>query len=308
MEKGATIATDHTDMIHDLKPDYYGKYVASCSSDKTIKIYEVIQDKFELVTELTDHQGPVWQICWAHPKYGALLASCSYDRKIIIWKQHSKNQWSAIYTYESHEYSVNSIDFAPHELGLILAAGSSDGTVSIHIYREGGKWDSFRTPTHTRGVNTVSWAPSMGPGALLSGSPVLTAKPRLATGGCDNVIKIWRFDEQSGVLKQEDEELHAHSDWIRDVAWAPSVCSRNYVLASASQDGKVIIWSQGQPGERWKQTNIPKEDHDVVWRVNWSITGNILAVSSGDGNVTLWKEGTEDEWKCISKIDETTDK
>lgn len=29
------------------------------------------------------HEGPVWQVSWAHPKYGSILASCSYDRKVM---------------------------------------------------------------------------------------------------------------------------------------------------------------------------------------------------------------------------------
>ena len=28
------------------------------------------------------HDGAVWQVAWAHPKYGNILASCSYDRKV----------------------------------------------------------------------------------------------------------------------------------------------------------------------------------------------------------------------------------
>lgn len=28
------------------------------------------------------HEGPVWEVAWAHPKFGNLLASCSYDRKV----------------------------------------------------------------------------------------------------------------------------------------------------------------------------------------------------------------------------------
>ena len=30
------------------------------------------------------HEGPVWQVSWAHPKYGSILASCSYDRKVSL--------------------------------------------------------------------------------------------------------------------------------------------------------------------------------------------------------------------------------
>lgn len=28
-------------MIHDAQPDYYGKRLATCSSDRTIKIFEI---------------------------------------------------------------------------------------------------------------------------------------------------------------------------------------------------------------------------------------------------------------------------
>ncbi len=28
------------------------------------------------------HDGAVWQVAWAHPKFGNILASCSYDRKV----------------------------------------------------------------------------------------------------------------------------------------------------------------------------------------------------------------------------------
>lgn len=33
------------------------------------------------------HTGPVWQFAWAHPKYGHILASSSYDGKVLIWKE-----------------------------------------------------------------------------------------------------------------------------------------------------------------------------------------------------------------------------
>ena len=37
--------------------------------------------------------------------------------------------------YEKHKNSVNSIAFAPHEYGLILLCGSSDGSFSLHEYK-----------------------------------------------------------------------------------------------------------------------------------------------------------------------------
>jgi protein transport protein SEC13 len=39
--------------------------------------------------------------------------------------------WTLVHAHRLHESSVNSISWAPHELGLILACASSDGRVSI---------------------------------------------------------------------------------------------------------------------------------------------------------------------------------
>ena len=97
------------------------KKLATCSSDRTIKIFDAVNGH-ELAT-LTSHEGPVWQVAWAHPKFGTLLASCSYDGAVIIHKQHDNgqaaNSWSKIYEHKRHKSSVNSISWAPHEYGII---------------------------------------------------------------------------------------------------------------------------------------------------------------------------------------------
>lgn len=163
--------------------DYFGKRLATCSSDRTVKIFEVSEDQQTLVATLTgyiyimivslmwllnllcSHEGPVWQVAWAHPKYGSILASCSYDRKVhfnisICAVTHSLHQrlssgrkpverGSSCMSFASTNHqvkaqenfleysrytrtlSVNSIQWAPHEWGLLLACGSSDESISF---------------------------------------------------------------------------------------------------------------------------------------------------------------------------------
>ena len=96
--------------------------------------------------------------------------------------------------------------------------------------------------------------------------------------------------------------LSGHTDWVRDVAWAPTLLSRSYI-ASASQDKTVRIWTsdQAHPNE-WK--SITLEFDAVLWRVSWSLSGNVLAVSGGDNKVSLWKENSKGEWDCVKNIEE----
>lgn len=52
----------------------------------------------------SSHEGPVWQLAWAHPMFGNLLASCGYDRKVIIWKE-TNGTWGKLYEYSNHDSS-----------------------------------------------------------------------------------------------------------------------------------------------------------------------------------------------------------
>jgi protein transport protein SEC13 len=194
-----TLETGHEDMVHDAVLDYYGKRLATCSSDKTIKIFAIEGDSQRSMDTLRGHEGPVWQVSWAHPKFGTILASASYDARVIVWRDSStspnQSQWSKLFEHTLHTSSVNGIAWAPHELGALLACASSDGKVSILEFKDDGTWDTKVFNAHGMGVNAVSWAPSVIPGSLVSTQAHFTGNvKKLTTGGCDNLVKIWVFE------------------------------------------------------------------------------------------------------------------
>ncbi|XP_013773949.1 protein SEC13 homolog [Limulus polyphemus] len=296
-----TVDTAHEDMIHDAQMDYYGTRLATCSSDRSVKIFEVKNGTQKLIADLREHEGPVWQVAWAHPMFGNILASCSYDRKAILWKDCG-GEWKKIYDHVNHDSSVNSLSWAPHEVGLMLACGSSDGAVSVLSSSGDGTWETKKiNNAHTIGCNAVSWAPAIEPGSLVDQAPGQKPKlvKRFVTGGCDNLVKIWRCMEEDQWM--EEQKLEAHSDWVRDVAWAPSIGLPRSIIASCSQDRRVIIWTNDGTNDIWNYKVLHTFD-DVVWHVSWSVTGNILAVSGGDNKVSLWRETPDRQWVCISDV------
>lgn len=204
------------------------------------------------------------------------------------------------YEYSNHDSSVNSVDFAPSEYGLVLACASSDGSISVLTCNtEYGVWDAKKIPNaHTIGVNAISWCPAQGPDAAFDQRVTSrnTSIKRLVSGGCDNLVKIWREDSDRWT---EEHRLEAHSDWVRDVAWAPSIGLPRLQIASASQDRHVIIWSSNSDLSQWTSTVLHTFD-DAVWSISWSTTGNVLAVTGGDNNVSLWKENSEGQWIRIN--------
>ncbi|KAG1652498.1 Protein SEC13 [Nymphon striatum] len=286
------------DWKHDAQMDYYGTRLATCSSDRSVKIFDVKGNTQSLIANLQEHEGPVWQVAWAHPMYGNILASCSYDRKVIIWKEVN-GQWKKVHEHSNHDSSVNSVSWAPHDYGLILACGSSDGAVSVIRSSGDGSWETQKiSNAHAIGCNAVSWAPAINGIPSIDGSGPNKFTKRFVTGGCDNLIKIWKEDKAGEWI--EEQKLEAHSDWVRDVAWAPCVGLPRSIIASCSQDRHVIIWTNdGQESRSWTHKILGTFD-DVIWHVSWSVTGNVLAVSGGDNKVSLWKESLEGQWVCIS--------
>ncbi|EPS42912.1 hypothetical protein H072_3150 [Dactylellina haptotyla CBS 200.50] len=288
----------HEDMIHDAVLNFYGNRLATCSSDKTIKIFEVEGNNHTLVDTLKGHDGPVWCVSWAHPKFGNILASSSYDAKVITWRENN-GQWGKVTEHTNHQASVNMVSWAPHTLGAILACASTDGKVSVLEFKD-DSWDTRIFNAHATGCNAVSWAPDVSPGSIVQSSATTTAGIRkFVTGGSDNLVKIWTYSpEQDNYVVEQT--LDGHHDWVRDVAWAPSILSKTYI-ASASQDKSVIIWTSDAGGPFQKKV---LEMDAVVWRVSWSLSGNVLAVSGGDNKVTLWKENLQGTWEKVTTVTE----
>ncbi|KAJ2163397.1 GTPase-activating protein S13, partial [Coemansia sp. RSA 520] len=192
--------TQHEDMIHDAQLDYYGKRLATCSSDGSIRIFEVSNQQQKFVEALKGHTGPVWQVSWAHPKFGSVLASCSYDGTVLIWKETGSG-FAVIHKHDKHQASVNAIAWASHELGPVLLCGSSDGKTSLVSFTETGTWEvQMIRSAHATGVNAVSWAPVIAAGAFTQpGAESQSAGlvRQFATGGCDNNVKIWAYSEET---------------------------------------------------------------------------------------------------------------
>jgi protein transport protein SEC13 len=255
---------------------------------------------------MCSHEGAVWCVSWAHPKYGTILASSSYDARILIWREQN-GQWQRIYEFSNHTASVNLVAWSPPETGCHLAAASSDGHVSVLTF-ENNTFNHDIFNAHALGANAVSWSPAVLPGQLTNaqpaGQPPAPVK-RLVTGGSDNLVKIWSYNSSTQHFDNTCT-LTGHSDWVRDVAWSPTPLSKTYI-ASASQDHTVRIWTLAAGADindpsAWKSEELNFEV--VVWRVSWSMAGNVLAVSGGDNRVSLWKEKLKGGWEVVKTIEE----
>ena len=61
----------------------------------------------------------------------------------------------------------------------------------------------------------------------------------------------YRDEERQWVLEATLED--GHQDWVRDVAWAPSIGLPGSVLATCGQDKQVLIWSKDREDSQWSK-------------------------------------------------------
>lgn len=138
-----SIPTDHKDLIHDVSYDYYGKRMATCSSDQSVKVWDLGEDgQWQCTASWKTHSGSVWRVTWAHPEFGQVLATCSFDRTACIWEEQVRESAESVRKLQTHwvkratlvdsRTSVNDIKFAPKHLGLQLATCSTDGQLRIY--------------------------------------------------------------------------------------------------------------------------------------------------------------------------------
>ena len=150
----------------------------------------------------------------------------------------------------------------------MLACASSDGKLSVLTFKDDGSWSADIFNGHAIGCNAVSWAPATPPGSLIhpqqgqgqgqgaagassgAGAGAGAGVKRFASAGCDNLVKIWGYREETQAWVEE-ETLEGHTDWVRDVAWAPNIGLPRSYIATASQDKSVIIWTKDMPAAPW---------------------------------------------------------
>ena len=234
------VYSEQTEPITDCAFDYFGSKFACSSMDNSIVVYESTKETPELIATLKEHKSPVWRVQWSHPRFGPILASCGYDKQVLLWKETSPKQYNVIYAFTKHTKSVNSICFFPESEGLKLVCGSSDGQVSVLQYNQGNNtWSDEMFVADESGVNAVQVVK-------------YNKQIYIITGGCESILKV--FVKQNNAWKCI-KEVKQHQDWIRDIA--AIVKDDKVLIASCSQDKTTIVYEGGVIRHNYNSTSQP---------------------------------------------------
>lgn len=280
----------HSGAVNSVAISPNGKIIASGSSDKTIKIWNLTTGRN--IRTLTGHSWSVFSVAISHD--GKTLASGSGDETIKVWNLETGELLHTILC----SFTIFSVTFVPNKKlllsggcgkefafwdleegrfssgpiigvtsvsisgdGQIIANGRGDGIIQIDCPSSLGKSRTF--------VGHSGWISSV---ALSLNGQIL------ASAGSDKTIKIWNLN--TGEMLQL---LTGHTDSVESVAISPD-CQ---TLVSSSSDSTIKIWNL-YTGQLLKTLSGHSGE---VKSVFISPDGQIIASGSIDRTIKIWRLG-----------------
>ncbi|KAL0570451.1 hypothetical protein V5O48_011508 [Marasmius crinis-equi] len=144
------IQNAHSDLVTDASYDYYGTRLATCGLDQRIKVWQldVENGTWSVEDDWKAHDAAVSKVSWAHPEFGPIIASSSFDRTVKIWEQTTatsdhqdvngtasaqpSSRWVERAVLLDARGTVRAVEFAPHHFGLKLATISTDNFLRVY--------------------------------------------------------------------------------------------------------------------------------------------------------------------------------
>jgi WD40 repeat protein len=229
-----------------FSPD--GSIFASCSGDKTIKIWNA--QSLKAIDTINCNS---WVTSIVISPDGSILASGFHDNTIKLWD--TKN-WQEITTLRGHKSHVWTIAFSSD--GSLLASGSEDKTVKLWDIKN--KKEIATLWGHNSFVYSVAFNPE---------------GTHLASGSRDKTIKIW-----SVKFKKELATFKGHDKYVCEVEFTKD----GSMLISGDNDGCIKFWEM----ENLKQRTSSKFEQYSIIDLALSPDGTVMVSGGSQKVLRFW--------------------
>ncbi|KAM9981637.1 hypothetical protein ACTFIY_003934 [Dictyostelium cf. discoideum] len=215
----------HASDISEVSWSPDNKYIATCSFDKSIIIWET--NKFQMVSKLEEHKGFVKGLTW--DPLGRYLASQSEDKSLIIWRT---SDWvvETIVT-EPFKHSGNSFFLRPSwtpDGQFIVATHGINNATHTGVLVSRTDWDIGLDLVGHRKAVVVSRCSSKIYKDFKSRDQKFCL---ILLGGQDSTLSLWSSSSPRSLMVTRS----LFDQCIQDISW----CSDGYSFVACSTDGTV---------------------------------------------------------------------
>jgi len=271
VQRPHTALQAHEDYCWSLAWSPDGKLLASCGSDKTIRIWnQRMGDEQWVCRQIIDGVPERTIRCVSFSPMGTFLAAASFDSTASIYEQDEQGEFKQIAILEVHENEVKSVHW--DSSGSLLASCSRDKSVWIWEMESDKDFECISVcSSHTQDVKVVKWHPN---------------KEMLLSGSYDDTIKAWVGDDDDwtcfSTIGQQEETGHTSTVW--DLSFNDSGSH----FASVSDDQSVMIWQElPAPQKGFRRVQQLSNVHSrPIFSCDWS-KNDCLATAGGDNNICI---------------------
>uniref|UniRef100_A0A8D0A7R6 WD repeat, SAM and U-box domain-containing protein 1 n=1 Tax=Sander lucioperca TaxID=283035 RepID=A0A8D0A7R6_SANLU len=253
---------DHRDDVNWCA--FSGKLFATCSGDKTLRIYNTCDFSELPFSPLSGHGYGVHCCCFS--TCGQFLISCSTDATTMVWSTVT-GEIEAVLEHPGRS-PVRICALSPDSAHLV--SGASDGTLAL--------WD-FPSKQLTGAVSDTTMV-------ACSFSPCSQV---FMSGSSYGDLRLWDLD-----MNQLLAEKNAHDLGVTCCIFAPNILSGQVVqfrLASCGQDSHLKIWAINKfssGGYKMQLLHTLTGQSAPVLSCAYSSDGQLLVSGSVDKTVTVY--------------------
>ncbi len=261
------ICRGHTDTIGRIAWSPCGRFIASPSQDRTIRIWDANDGKCLAV--VTGHSQEVYTVAWSPD--GETITSGSAEGTLTHWVARTGECRCIL---AEGVGGIRAVEYSPN--GEEVASAGETGYVTIRPVHTG---IPRLTIAHGSMVRAIKWSPD---GRVL------------ASGGNDRQVKMWNLG--SGEL------LHTatgHLHFVLSVGWLPT--GQKLVSAGGQGDNSVRVWNVATAS----QTDILEGHSRGVTSISISPDGRLLASKAPDNTVKIWR--TDKWQQLVELIESSSD-